>query len=188
MQVPLEIAFQNSESSESIKAEVEREARRLEKFSSRITSCQVTIIGPTKHHRHGVPFKIDIRIAMPDHKEVIVNRTHDDVKQYEYVTVAIKDAFAAAQRQIEDAVREMRGDVKQHEAEKHGRVARILAGEDHGFIETPDGRQIYFHRNSVVEGAFDRLRVGAEVRFVEEIGEKGAQAITVRAICKHHLL
>jgi cold shock CspA family protein/ribosome-associated translation inhibitor RaiA len=188
MQVPLEIAFQNSEPSESIKAEIEREARRLEKFSSRITSCHVTIIGPTKHHRHGVPFKIDVRIAMPDHKDVIVNRTHADVKQHEYVMVAIRDAFAAAQRQVEDAVREMRGAVKPHEVEDHGRVAKFLADQDYGFIETPDGREIYFHRNSVLDGAFDRLKVGSEVRFVAEIGEKGPQATTVRAICKHHLL
>lgn len=187
MQVPLEIAFQNSEPSESVKAEIEREARRLEKFSSRITSCDVTIIGPTKHHRHGVPFKIDIRIAMPDHKDVIVNKTHDDVKEHEYVTAAIRDAFAAAQRQIEDAVREMRGGVKQHLAEDHGHVSKFLADQDCGFIETPDGREIYFHRNSVLDDAFDRLRVGAEVRFVVEIGEKGPQATTVRAICKHHL-
>ena len=66
-------------------------------------------------------------------------------------------------------------------------MARFLAGEDCGFIETPDGREIYFHRNSVLDGDFDRLTVGSEVRFVEEPGEKGAQATTVRMIGKHHL-
>lgn len=186
MQVPLEIAFKNSEPSESIKAEIEREAKRLEKFYSRITSCHVTVVAPSKH-RHGNPFKIDIRVAMPERKDIIVNKTHEDVKEHEYVTVAIKDAFAAAQRQIEDAAREMRGEVKPHEVEDHGHVAKFLADQDYGFIETPDGREIYFHRNSVLDGAFDRLRVGSEVRFVAEIGEKGPQASTVRAICKHHL-
>ncbi len=187
MQVPLEIDFKDSEPSKAIKAEIEREARRLEKFSSRITSCQVTVIGPAKHHRHGVPFKIDVRIAMPNRKEIVVNRTHDDVKQNEYVTAAIKDAFAAAQRRVEDAVREMRGDVKPHEAEDHGRVIKFLAGQDYGFIETPDGREAYFHRDSVLGGGFDRLKIGTEVRFVAEIGEKGVQTTTVCVICKHHL-
>jgi len=74
----------------------------------------VTVVAPNKHHRHGSTIKIDIRIAMPEHKDIIVNKTHDEVKEHEYVTAAIKDAFAAAQRQIEDAVREMRGDVKKH--------------------------------------------------------------------------
>ena len=96
--------------------------------------------------------------------------------------------FSAAQRQIEDAVREMRGQVKPHEPEDHGRVSKFVAGDDYGFIETADGREFYFHRNSVLENKFDRLTVGSEVRFVEEMGEKGPQASTVRLVGKHHLL
>jgi len=46
-------------------------------------------------------------------------------------------------------------------------------------------RAIYFHRNAVIDGAFERLKVGSEVAFVEEAGEKGAQAGTVRLIGKH---
>ena len=188
MQVPLEITFQNSEPSEAIRAEVEKHAQRLEKFTDRITSCNVAVIAPQTRHRKGDLFKIDIRIAMPEHKDVIVTKTHADAPEHEHVAVAIKDAFAAAQRQIEDAVREMRGQVKPHEAEDHGRVSKFLAGEDYGFIETPDGREVYFHRNSVLDNAFDHLTVGAEVRFVEEIGEKGPQASTVRVIGKHHVV
>jgi cold shock CspA family protein len=80
--------------------------------------------------------------------------------------VAIRDAFAAAQRQIEDCVREMRGQVKPHEAEDHGRVKKLIAGEDFGFIETADGREVYLHGDSVLDDAFDALRIGSEVRFV----------------------
>ena len=101
--------------------------------------------------------------------------------------VAIREAFDAASRQIEDIARDMRGQVKEHTAESHGRVAKLLADEC-GFIETADGREIYFHRNAVLDGAYRRLRVGSEVRFVEEEGAKGAQASTVRLIGKHHLV
>ncbi|WP_036263716.1 HPF/RaiA family ribosome-associated protein [Methylocapsa aurea] len=188
MQVPLEIAFQNSEPSEAIRSEVEKQAKRLERFSDRITSCHVAVVAPQTRHRHGDLFKIDIRIAMPEHKDVLVTKTHADAPEHEHVVVAIKDAFAAAQRQIEDAVREMRGQVKPHQAEDHGRVTKFLAGEDCGFIETADGREVYFHRNSVLDGAFQELSVGSEVRFIEEMGDKGAQASTVRLIGKHHLL
>jgi cold shock CspA family protein len=66
-------------------------------------------------------------------------------------------------------------------------VAKFLAGDNCGFIETADGREVFFHRNSVLDEAFDRLTVGSEVRFVEEMGEKGPQASTVRLIGKHHL-
>jgi cold shock CspA family protein len=125
---------------------------------------------------------------MPEHKEIIVSKTHGDASAHEHFAVAIKDAFAAARRQVEDSVRETRGQVKPHEEEDHGRVSKFLAGEDYGFIETPDGREVYFHRNSVLDGGFGHLTVGSEVRFVAEIGAKGPQASTVRAIGKHHLL
>lgn len=188
MQIPLDISFQNSEPSEAIRAEVEKQAKRLEKFHDRITGCNVTVITPQTRHKTGDLFKIDIRIGIPDHKNVIVTKTHGDSPEHEHFVVAIKDAFSAAQRQIEDAVREMRGAVKQHETEdSHGRVSKFVAGDDYGFIETTDGREVYFHRNSVLNDAFDRLAVGSEVRFVEELGEKGPQASTVRLIGKHHL-
>jgi ribosome-associated translation inhibitor RaiA/cold shock CspA family protein len=172
MQVPLDITFENSEPSEAIRSEVEKQAKRLEKFDDRITSCNVAVIAPQARHRKGGLFKIDIRIAMPEHKDIIVTKTHGDTPEHEHVVVAIKDAFAAAQRQIEDAVREMRGQVKPHEAEDHGRVSKFMAGDDYGFIKTADGREIYFHRNSVFDDTFDRLTVGSEVRFVEEMGER----------------
>ncbi len=112
MQTPLEIAFQNAEPSDAVRSEIARQAARLEKFSDRITSCRVTVVVPHTRHRHGDLFKIDIRIALPEHRDVIVSKTHGDAREHEHVLVAIRDAFAAAQRQIEDCVREMRGEVK----------------------------------------------------------------------------
>ncbi|HXW71289.1 MAG TPA: HPF/RaiA family ribosome-associated protein [Methylocella sp.] len=187
MQVPLQISFENMEPSEEIRAEIEKHAKRLEKFNGRITSCKVAVIAPHTRHRNGDLFKIDIRIAVPQRKDIFVTKTHGDVSEHQHINVAIKDAFAAAQRQLEDVVRKTRGDVKLHEAEDHGRVSKFLAGEDYGFIETSDGREIYFHRNSVLNNGFEHLSIGCEVRFVEEIGEKGPQASTVRLIGKHHL-
>ena len=50
----------------------------------------------------------------------------------------------------------------------------------YGFLTSDDGREIYFHKNSVSAGAFPRLKIGTTVRFAEEAGEKGPQASTVR--------
>lgn len=187
MQTPPEIAFNHFEPSDDVRAEVARQVARLEKFSDAITSCHVAVSKPARR-QHGDLFHVAVRVAMPGHKEVVVDRPHGDAPEHEHAVVALRDAFDAAIRQIEDAVRDLRGDVKQHAEPAHGRVARFLAGEDCGFIETPDGREIYFHRNAVVEGDFDKLETGAEVRFIEEPGEKGAQASTVRIIGKHHIL
>ena len=117
--------------------------------------------------------------------QCVVDTLHGDAPQHEHALVAIRDAFDAAVRQIEDLAREMRDQVKEHVETDRGRVTKFLAGEDYGFIESAHGREIYFHRNAVIDGAFDRLKVGSEVAFVEEAGEKGAQASTVRLIGKH---
>jgi cold shock CspA family protein len=71
----------------------------------------------------------------------------------------------------------------------HGRVARLLAEQDCGFILSADGAEIYFHRNSVANGGFDKLAVGDEVRFVAQDSEsaQGPQASSVVPIGKHHL-
>ena len=122
---------------------------------------------------------------MPEHNDIVVDTSHGDAPQHEHALVAIRDAFDAAVRQIEDLAREMRDQVKEQVETDRGRVTKFLAGEDYGFIESADGREIYFHRNAVIDGAFDRLKVGSEVAFVEEAGEKGAQASTVRLIGKH---
>ena len=120
MQVPLDISFQNSEPSEAIRSEVERRAKALEKFHNRITSCNVTVVAPQSRHCKGDLFKIDIRIAMPARKDIIVTRTHGDAPKHEHIVVAIKDAFDAAQCQIENAVRKTRGQVKPHQEEDDG--------------------------------------------------------------------
>ena len=184
MQTPVEITYHRCEPSESIRGEIEKQARRLEQFSPRITSCRVVVNGPETRHRSGGRFQVDIRIAMPQHNDVIVGKTHGDAPEQEHVLVAIRDAFDAAVRQIEDVQRNLRGQVKAHASESRGRVAKFVTGGDYGFIETPEGREVYFHRNAVAEGAFDRLSVGAEVCFVEEAGEKGPQASVVRLLRK----
>ena len=186
MQARAEITYRNCEPLEEVRVEVGRQIEKLEKFSGRITSCHVLVEGPKTRHRKGDPFRIELRIAMPGHRDILVSRQHGDVPEDEHPLVAMHRAFHAARRQIEDAARELRGAVKTHETADHGRVARFLAGEDCGFIETDDGRDVFFSRNAVLNDAFDQLVVGSQVRFVEHVGDKGPQASSVRLIGKHH--
>jgi cold shock CspA family protein len=99
------------------------------------------------------------------------------------VYVALGEVFDEATRQLEDYVRRARWDVKQHGRTPHARVAKLMAGEGpgtrYGFLETHDGREIYFHEHSVLHGRFDDLEIGTEVRYAEEEGEEGPQASTV---------
>ena len=119
MQAPIEIAFQHCKPSEEIRAEVAKQAKRLEKFSDRITSCHVAIAGPQSRHRQGDAFKIDVRIALPEHRDVIVTRTRGDAPERGDLWSRIRQAFDAAVRQIEELARDMRGQIRDHQVKNH---------------------------------------------------------------------
>lgn len=115
MQVPLQIAFLNMSRSEAVEAEVRKRAARLERFFDHMTGCRVVIEAPHRHHRHGKLYDVRIDISVPG-AELVVNRSGPKNQAHEDVYVALRDAFDAATRQLQDYVRVMRGDVKNHDA------------------------------------------------------------------------
>ena len=72
----------------------------------------------------------------------------------------------------------------------YGQVTNLNGLQGYGIITLPDGQEIYFHRNSVVNDGFDKLDTGDEVRVVVAEGEseKGPQASTVVPLGKHRLV
>jgi len=180
MQIPLEIVFRNMESSPALEARARKLAAQLEKFSSQIIHCHVTIEAPHQHHTQGKLFDTILRITVPGH-EIAIRRASPIDHSHEDPYVALRDAFKAARRKLQDYERERRGDVKTHAEAPHGRICEIDHERSFGRIETDDGRLIFFHRNSVLGRPFEELSVGGTVRFVEEAGELGPQASTVHA-------
>jgi cold shock CspA family protein len=150
-------------------------------------SCRVVVEAPHRHREKGNLFHLGIDLKIPG-KELVVTKEHHDNHAHEDIYVVVRDAFNAMQRQLEEHTRIQRGQIKTHETPAHGRVLQLLPMQDYGRIKTPDGREIYFHRNSVLDPGFDELTEGDEVKFVEEAGEEGPQASTVTAIGKHHIL
>ncbi|MFQ5773115.1 MAG: HPF/RaiA family ribosome-associated protein [Kiloniellaceae bacterium] len=187
MQVPLEVTFHNMDRSEAVEANIRDRAAKLERHFGRIIGCRVVVEAPHRHRRKGKLFHVRIDLSVPG-RELVVNRSGSRNPAHEDVYVAVRDAFNAAARQLEDHARKVRGEVKTHEAPLHGKVARLFPS--YGFVETADGREIYFHKNSVVNGQFDQLEVGREVRLVLAHGEsaEGPQASTVTPIGKHHIV
>jgi ribosomal subunit interface protein len=173
------------EPSPALEAVVRERAAKLEKFCDEIIGCQVMFEEPHRHHHQGNLYHFRIDLTVPG-KEIVVRRSPDDEHAHEDAFVALRDAFDSVRRQLEDYVRIRRGKVKTHEVPAHGRVIRLAPEQDHGRLETPDGREIYFHRNSLIDTDFDDLSIGTELRFVEEAGEKGPQASSVFVIGKHH--
>jgi ribosomal subunit interface protein len=176
------------EPSAAVEANIREKAGKLEQFYDRIMSCRVVVEVPHGHQHQGRLYQVRIDLGVPDGELVVSHEHHHRDHAHEDVYVAIRDAFDAMKRQLEDYARKRRGKVKQHEAPGGGHVISLHPEEDYGKIETPDGRVIYFHRNSVLNNEFDRLEVGTEVRFAEEAGEQGPQASSVTLVGKHHVV
>lgn len=185
MQKPLEISFRHMQPSPTLESAIRERAGKLEKFCEDIIGCHVTVEAPHKHHRKGKLYLVRIDVTVPG-LTIAAGYGRDAHHAHEDAFVAVRDAFDSMRRQLEDYARLKRGKVKKHEAMAHGRVCYLEPELDFGKIETADGRQIYFHRNSVIDCSFDDLAVGAELRFVEEAGEKGPQATSAYLIGKHH--
>jgi cold shock CspA family protein/ribosome-associated translation inhibitor RaiA len=188
MEIPVRITFRDMESSPTVESQIRARVEELGRFHPRLTGCHVVVEAHHRHHRKGKLYHLAVHVVAPD-GEVVVRRDPAEHHAHEDIHVAIRDAFDAVRRQLQDHVRFRRGDVKQHEVPPHGVIERLFQQEGYGFIRSADDHEIYFHRNSVVEGSFDALQVGDEVRFAlhEGEGEKGAQASTVVPLGKHHL-
>lgn len=178
MQIPLQITVRHMPPSDALEARIREQAAKLEEFHPHVISCRVTVEQLTRHQKQGRQFQVRIDAHVPG-REIVANRDH-----HEDVYVALRDAFAAVTRQLEEEVRVKRGDVKLHDVPQHGRVARLLADEGYGFIVTPDGRELYFSRDNVIEPSFDHLEVGVAVQFIEEPAAEGPQAKRV-TVGKH---
>lgn len=183
--IPLQITFKDMDASAALEARIRELAGRLERFEADIKRCHVTVAAPKHHHRQGGLYQVRIDIHVP-RGDVVVTRESGQDHAHEDAYVAARDAFRAAARQLEDQARKIDGRVKLHEAPLvTGRVARFVADEAYGFIETAQG-DVYFERHCVVDDAFDRLRVGDAVRIAVATGDKGLQASTVYPPGRHH--
>lgn len=176
MQTTPHVDFQGMEPSAEWRSRIERRIERLESHYGRMTACRVAVKSPGGRHQSGGHFEINIHISLPDGREVAVERTPDLDERFQDFDFALNDAFKRAERRLQDEVREMRGAVKTHGETPVGVVRKLKSEDGFGFIETADGREVYFHRNSVHARGFDALEIGERVTFQEEDGRDGPQA------------
>lgn len=173
MKVPLKISSRHFPLSPAIETHVLEKAKKLDDLYDGITSCRVAIESPQRRRHQGKLYNVRITLMVPG-SEIVVNR-----EPHEDLYAAVREAFDAARRQLEELVRRQRGEIKSHDGSPPARVSKIFQDAGYGFLETLDGREIYFHRNSVANGRFHRLRIGMPARYSEEDGDQGPQASAV---------
>lgn len=114
MPIPLQITFRGMDPSPAVEERIRNWTAKLETVYARVLRCQVVIESPHRHHRQGQQYRVRISLDVPG-GDVIVARDPGVDGAHEDVHVAVRDAFAAARRRLEDHVRQLRGDVKTHE-------------------------------------------------------------------------
>lgn len=179
MTASLQITLRDMANSEALETHIRDKVKKLESLFDHVISCRVVVDMPHRHHQQGKEFNVLVDLGVPGN-EIVVNRRH-----HEDPYVALRDAFDAARRQLEDYIHRLRRETKAHAFEQQGHVARISHQEGFGFIAGPDGTELYFHRDNVVNPSFDRLKAGDEVRFLEDFDSSRPQAKRISA-GKHH--
>jgi cold shock CspA family protein/ribosome-associated translation inhibitor RaiA len=187
MQTPIEIDFQGLKGNEHLRACVLKHVAVLEERFGRITACRVVIRAPSERHRTGGAYEIAIRLSLPQGREVDIRRSETADERHADPTFALNDAFKRARRRLRDQARRMQGHVKAHDGPPIATVSKFDDVTGFGFLETADGREVYFHKNAVLNGGARHIAPGVRVTYFEEMGDKGAQASTVKVLGKHGL-
>jgi len=181
MDVPVEIVFHNMQSSSSVEAEIRSRVEKLDLLYNHLVGCRVSVELLHRRHQTGNLFNVHVEMRVPGEELVVSHEPHHARDRFvdPDVMVALRTAFKTAERRLVDFKKKQRGDVKVHPDSFAGQVTQLYPDEDHGFLLTNEGTQLYFHRNSLMNGDFGKLQRGDEVHFVEGDGDTGPTAVKV---------
>lgn len=181
--IPFQITFRDFPESDAVWLAVQKRVEKLETFFNNIVKCDVVISMPHRHrHAHRI-YHIKIHLSMAG-KDVFIDRDPEENEAHTDIYVAIRDAFNSAERILQDRARKMRGEIKDHRSFSFGKITRLFPDDGYGFIASGDGREIYFHSHCLLGDDFNQLKVGRDVRFTEEAGEKGPQVSSMALVGK----
>jgi cold shock CspA family protein len=199
MRITPTVTFRRIRRSPDLEAKIYEAIDRLETFCPSITSCRVLVELAQRHHKRGNRCHVRIDLTLPGEEIVVaheaslraaaraieadrITKREESDPERKHLGVAVRKAFDVARRRLQDYARRQRGAVKTSRRPPRGRVILLFPVDEFGYIQAEDGHDVYFQKTSVLGGGFDRLAVGSAVSFVEEAGEKGPQASTVRPL------
>ena len=188
MQIPLELAFHHVDAPEGAENAIRDHVTRLERIFGRLTGCRIRVDQRNQNQNGTIPPVVHIEIAVPGHDDIVVAHEPDHLQrrfQTPDLNNAINEAFRIAERRLSKFKSKLtdREAAQTHEAahEFRGQVAELDPASDFGFLMTKEGGMLYFHRNSLLSGDFDKLKRGDAVSYVEAVGDTGPIASKVRA-------
>ena len=114
MPIPLQVTFRGMETSDALRSSIEQHVEKLERFSSNIIGCHVTVQQLERRHRKGNRFNMNVQVQVPGEDIYVSNDPPADNRTFEDPYVTLRDTFSAVKRRLEDYERQRRGDVKRH--------------------------------------------------------------------------
>ncbi|MCG6138552.1 MAG: HPF/RaiA family ribosome-associated protein [Nostoc sp. LLA-1] len=188
MKISPEITYRNVEKTNAIDTLIQEKIAKLELVCNYINSCHIAIEKTHDRPRSGSPYRVRIDMTVPPGHEIVAQSNPGESNQYDPLDAVIRDAFNAARQQLiklsERQQESHRAQNQEVEQDTTALVTKLFHDRGYGFLKTLDGREIYFHRNSVLHNDFERLGIGTGVHFSLEMGEEGPQASTVKIVDK----
>jgi cold shock CspA family protein/ribosome-associated translation inhibitor RaiA len=184
MQVPLQLSFKNVRRTPEVEGLIREKADKLGKVCDYLSSCRVAVEKPQKHINSGNPYRVRIDMTVSPGHELVVKNEAGRGNMHDPLDVVIRDAFDTASRRLRKLVTLQHGKIKAHATQQVAAIVhKLFPVEGYGFLRTVDTQdEIYFHKNSVLHGEFDRLSIGTGVRYTAEEGQNGLQATTVQIV------
>ncbi|MCH9769493.1 MAG: HPF/RaiA family ribosome-associated protein [Gammaproteobacteria bacterium] len=177
MQQPVQITFRDIPHSQEVTQHIYAKAEKLNQYSDLIISCHITVELAQNNQQQGKLYNSRIIVTLPEKKTIAVNHQSD-----ENLYVAIREAFDCTVRKIEETMQKIRGDVKHHAEFMAGKIVRLFADKNFGFIEDNEGNEYYFNEDSLSHLDFNTLNTGDTVQFVASIADEGPRAYRIKSI------
>jgi ribosomal subunit interface protein len=180
--LPVQITIRCIPMSPALETHIRKRAEKLNQFYSRINSCRIVVELSQKHKHQGKIYNVRIDLTVPGKELVVTRKCNQDIY------VALRDAFRAIERQLEEHAHKRHGRVKLHNEMMHGHVVRLVSKEGYGFIEGMDGNEYYFSVTNMSHPHFSQLAVGDAVEYIAEPVDEGWQAQhVIKERHNHHL-
>jgi cold shock CspA family protein len=172
MDVQTTLAFKGIDRSPALEKAIEKRIKELAHLRSGLMRVHVVVSELGRHQNQGRHFSVHLDLHCKGRSnDIAITHRHD-----EDPFVALRDAFDAAKRMLQNDLHRVRGDVKQHAQKRSGRVARLDRDGGFGFIEDQNGTEYYFGRDNVSNHSFENLEPGQPVSFLEDYGADTPQA------------
>ena len=186
MQVTPQVTYHDVPYTAWLEKYVTERLRKLDRYASGIVSCHVKLSREQSSRHKGNRYSCMVEVRVPPQHDLVAKKQLDIRNMNIQLPALIRQSFGALEQQLKKTASRRRGDEKPHpNGGPHGLVEKVFPRQGYGFIRAiHDDQQYYFHRNSVLRGAFGELSVGTEVRFTAEDGEKGPQASSVQIVGK----